>query len=158
MTPPGYLAITPVNQHAANLWLTSTLSSRAFNEVRVAFQRLDTLTAADDPASQEIPSIEIAELGLAGFNAAANRTAIGLAVNLPQFRNNNTYQVQDNFTYIARQPLASSSAPTSAGSGQELLRPDHPRPPRLLTLQRFVDDVADTASINRPMPGGQEIQ
>ena len=32
------------------------------------------------------------------FNAAASRTAIGLAVNLPQFRYNDTYQLQNNLT------------------------------------------------------------
>ncbi len=44
----------------------------------------NTETTAQDPSSEEIPSIEIAELGLTGFNAATSRTAIGLAVNLPQ--------------------------------------------------------------------------
>ena len=34
------------------------------------------------------------------FNAAASRTAIGLAVNLPQFRYNDTYQFQNNLTYV----------------------------------------------------------
>jgi hypothetical protein len=38
--------------------------------------------------SEEIPSLEISELGLIGFNAANSRTAIGLAVNLPQCRTN----------------------------------------------------------------------
>ena len=32
------------------------------------------------------------------FNAGLNRTAIGLAVNLPQFRYNDIYQFQNNFT------------------------------------------------------------
>ena len=38
-----------------------------------------------DPSAEEIPSIEITELGLVGFNAATDRTGIGLGVNLPQF-------------------------------------------------------------------------
>ncbi len=37
---------------------------------------------------------------MTGFNAAASRTAIGLAVNLPQFRYNDTYQFQNNLTYV----------------------------------------------------------
>ncbi len=49
----------------------------------------------------EIPSIEITELGMVGFNASSNRTAIGFAVNLPQFRYVDTYQVQDNVTLEA---------------------------------------------------------
>ena len=37
---------------------------------------------------------------MTGFNAAVSRTAIGLAVNLPQFRYNDTYQFQNNLTYV----------------------------------------------------------
>jgi hypothetical protein len=106
-----------------------------------------------------IPSIEITELGMSGFNAANNRTGIGLAVNLPQFRNNNTYQVQDNLAWtrgshamkfgfdIRRVQVKSFFVPTIRG--------------RLAysTLQRFIDDNADLSSqVNRPLPGGQELQ
>ena len=37
---------------------------------------------------------------MTGFNSAATRTAIGLAVNLPQFRYNDTYHFQDNLTFV----------------------------------------------------------
>src|SRR5437667_11043424 len=70
------------------------------NEVRTAYQRYATTTTAQNTASQEIPSIEISALGLTGFNAGDQRTAIGLAVNLAQFRFNNIYQLQDNISWI----------------------------------------------------------
>ncbi|MCA1615323.1 MAG: TonB-dependent receptor [Acidobacteria bacterium] len=78
---------------------------------------------------------------------------------MPQFRNNNTYQVQNNLSWskgshgfkfgadIRRTQVKSFFVPTIRG--------------RLSysTLQNFVDDVANTAAaVNRPLPGGQEIQ
>jgi hypothetical protein len=159
VTPVGLTTKNVFRWQAVNITLTSVLSSNLVNEVRTAFSRLATTTASDDPSSELIPSIEINELGLQGFNAAANRTAIGLAVNLPQFRNNNTYQVQDNLSWthgphsfkfgadIHRTQVKSFFVPTIRG--------------RLAysTLQKFVDDNADlAASVNRPLPGGQEIQ
>src|SRR5213593_917103 len=92
-TPPGLTTVRPLRQQAANVWLTSTLSNTMVNEVRTAYQRYASTTTAENTASQEIPSIEISELGLTGFNAGDQRTAIGLASNLPQYRFNNIYQI-----------------------------------------------------------------
>jgi hypothetical protein len=159
VTPPGLTTKNVFRSQAVNLTLTSVITSNLVNELRTAFSRLATTTASDDPSSELIPSIEINELGLQGFNAANNRTAIGLAVNLPQFRYNNTYQVQDSLAWthgshgtkvgidIHRTQVKSFFVPTIRG--------------RLAysTLQNFVDDVANLASqVNRPLPGGQEIQ
>ena len=114
ITPTGLETVGAQNQHAANLWLTSVLSPRAVNEFRVAFQRLDSATEALDPKSLEIPSIQITELGLQGINAGTGRTAIGLAVNLPQSRINNTWQFQETFSYSAA-TTRSRREPTCGG-------------------------------------------
>ncbi|HEX8688386.1 MAG TPA: carboxypeptidase-like regulatory domain-containing protein [Pyrinomonadaceae bacterium] len=159
VTPVGLTTKNVFRSQAVSISLTSVLAPNVVNEGRAAWSRLATTTASDDPSSELIPSIEIQELGMSGFNAANNRTAIGLAVNLPQFRNNNTYQVQDNISWtkgghglkfgfdIHRTQVKSFFVPTIRG--------------RLAysTLQRFVDDNADlAATVNRPLPGGQEIQ
>ncbi|HEY7783869.1 MAG TPA: hypothetical protein VIB00_04045, partial [Pyrinomonadaceae bacterium] len=159
VTPPGLTTKNVFRSQAVNIALTSVITPNLVNEVRLAFSRLATTTASDDPASETIPSIEIAELGMSGFNAANNRTGIGLAVNLPQFRHNNTYQVQNNLAWtkdthsfkfgvdVRRTQVKSFFVPTIRG--------------RLAytTLQAFVDDIASTAAqVNRPLPGGQEIQ
>ncbi|HEV2881456.1 MAG TPA: carboxypeptidase-like regulatory domain-containing protein [Pyrinomonadaceae bacterium] len=159
VTPAGLTTKNVFRSQAANVSLVSVITPNLVNEVRAAWSRLATTTASDDASSESIPSIEINELGLQGFNAANNRTAIGLAVNLPQFRNNNTYQVQDNLSWskgnhamkfgadIHRTQVKSFFVPTIRG----LLR--------YSTLQNFVNDVADLgAQVNRPLPGGQEIQ
>lgn len=157
VTPSGLDSVSPSRQHAANVWLTSILSPRAVNEFRVALQRLDTATDAVNPAALEIPSIEISELGLLGFNAGPQRTAIGFGVNLPQSRKNSTWQIQETFSYIAgnhafkvgadlrRVTVESDFNPTIRGL---LFYP---------TLQRYVDDVAQTANINKPLPGGSRL-
>jgi hypothetical protein len=159
VTPPGLTTVSPSRSQAATLNLTSLLSSRWVNDARIAWSRFGSRTTASDPSSQDIPSIEIEELALRGFNAAADRTAIGLAVNLPQFRFNNTYQIVDTAAYNAgnhgvkfgidfrRTQVKSFFVPTIRG------RLAYP------TLQNFIDDVALTAStVNRPLPGGQQIQ
>src|SRR5262249_57273248 len=93
VTPPGLTKLNPIRTQAATTWLTSTLSARALNEVRVSYQRYASTTTAENPESETIPSVEVPQLGLSGFNNASDRTAIGLAINLPQYRTNNTYQL-----------------------------------------------------------------
>jgi hypothetical protein len=158
VTPPGLTTISPATTKAFTGWFTRIFTSNLINEFRYGYQFLDTTTSAADASSEEIPSIEIPELGLQGFNAAANRTAIGLAVNLPQYRINTTHQLINTLSYLKGRhafktgfdirliDVESFFVPTIRG---RLVYP---------TLQRYVDDVAETASINKPLPGGQEIQ
>ncbi len=157
-TPVGLANLVTTRNQSANIGFTSILSNSVVNEFRVAYQRFGSVTNAADPSSETIPSIEINQLGLIGFNAAATRTAIGLAVNLPQFRFNNTYQILDNLSWtrgshamkfgfdIRRVQVKSFFFPTIRG--------------RLAyaTLDSFVNDVAIASAINKPVPGGSEIQ
>lgn len=157
VTPSGLTTLVPTKTKAAAIVLNSILTSKIANEARIAWSRYDSTTTAEDPSSEAIPSIEITDLGLTGFNAAAARTAIGLAVNLPQFRINDTYQIQDSLSYttgshnfkfgvdLRRTDVKSFFIPTVRG--------------RLAytTLQSFVDDNAQTATINLPLRGGDTI-
>jgi hypothetical protein len=158
VTPPGITHSNENRTQSLNLPLTSVFGNNVVNEARFSFQRLSTVTASGDPRSEEIPSIEISELGLTGFNAAVSRTAIGLAVNLPQFRHGNTYQFQNNLSYLR------GSHAIKAGVDARWLRIESFFFPtirgllRYPTLQRYIDDVAEAANINMPLPGGQEIQ
>ena len=156
-TPPGLTTSNVSRQQTLALSHVGTFSPTVVNELRVGYQRFATVTSASDPVSEEIPSLEISELGLIGFNAAASRTAIGLAVNLPQFRTNNIYQIQDNLawnkgnhaiklgTNIIENRIQSYFVPTIRG----LLR--------YATLNSFVNDFAEAANINKPLPGGEAI-
>ena len=156
-TPPGNTSKNDARQMAMVVSLSSTLTPRLLNVFQASWQRLSTNTSAADPSSEAIPSIEITQLGLTGFNAAASRTALGLAVNLPQFRFNNTYQLQETISWVRgshsikfgmdlrRVDVKSFFFPTIRG----LLRYD--------SLQTFVNDVAAAANINKPLPGGAAI-
>lgn len=157
VTPPGLTTISPSRSQSATLSWNWTPGSSIYNEFRTSYQRLNSLTNATNADSQRIPSLEVAELGLVGINAAASRTAIGLAVNLPQFRRNNTYQIQNTTGWVKgnhsmkfgidfrRVDIISFFGPTSRGS----LAYD--------SLQRLYDDVATVATINATLPGGDVI-
>ncbi|HWN08878.1 MAG TPA: carboxypeptidase-like regulatory domain-containing protein [Pyrinomonadaceae bacterium] len=156
-TPEGLTTNTLSRQQTFSIGHVGTFSPTVVNEIKLGYQRFATTTAASDPKSEEIPSLEISELGLIGFNAAASRTAIGLAVNLPQFRTNNIYQIQDNLaltrgehniklgTNIVDNRVQSFFVPTIRG----LLR--------YATLNAFVNDFAEAANINKPLPGGEAV-
>lgn len=157
VTPPGLTTVSPARSQSATLAWNYSPAPTVFNELRVSYQRVNTESNASDSSSQAIPSLEVGELGLVGINAASSRTAIGLAVNLPQFRRNNTYQVQNTLSWIKgkhsikagidfrRVDIVSFFGPTSRGS----LSYD--------TLQRLYDDVGTVATINATLPGGDVI-
>jgi hypothetical protein len=159
VTPSGLTTKNVFRTQAVNVMLTTVISPRLVNQGRLAWARLATTTASDDPRSETIPSIEIADLGLQGFNAANNRTGIGLAVNLPQFRNNNTYQIQDNLSWTNGSHTFKFGAEFVKNEVKSFFVPTIRGRLAYSTLQNFIDDVANTAAqVNRPLPGGQEIQ
>ena len=157
VTPPGLTTVNTSNQHSINTWLNSVLSQNMSNELRVAWSHLGTITGAQDPASESIPSIEITELGMIGFNAASSRTAIGLAVNLPQFRYNDTYQFQNTLTYVRGDHLIKGGLDVRRQYVKSFFFPTIRGLLRYATLDAFVNDVAEAANINKPLPGGEEV-
>jgi hypothetical protein len=156
-TPPGHNHNFLTRSQAVNLSLNSVFTSTVVNELRGAYLRNAQGFFPQDPASEDIPSVEISALGLTGFNAASNRTAIGLAVNFPQFATRNTYQLQDNLSITSGNHAWKFGADIRRNQLKQFFVPTIRGRLSYSTLQRFVNDVADTASINKPLPGGQEI-
>lgn len=156
--PFGLTTASPSKRYGFAGGVNSTLSASLFNEFRVGYTRFKSESLAADVNALSIPSIEVTELGLTGFNAAASRTAIGLGVNLPQSTVLNTYQIANNFSVIQgnhavkmgidfrRVEQAADFNPTLRG--------------RLAynTLQDYVNDVAQTASANVLLQGVPRIQ
>jgi hypothetical protein len=157
VTPPGLTTINPSNQHSLNVWTNSVFGANTSNELRAAWAHLGTITSAENKASEEIPSIEISELGMIGFNAATSRTAIGLAVNLPQFRYNDTLQLQDNFTQARGNHLVKAGLDVRYQYVKSFFFPTIRGLLRYPTLNAFVNDIAEAANINKPLPGGEEV-
>jgi len=156
-TPPGLTTKNVNRQQTLALALVDTFSPTFVNELRLGYQRFATNTSASDPKSEEIPSLEISELGLIGFNAAASRTAIGLAVNLPQFRTNNIYQIQDNASWTRGNHAFKFGTNLIENRVQSFFFPTIRGLLRYATLNSFVNDFAEAANINKPLPGGEAI-
>jgi Carboxypeptidase regulatory-like domain len=157
VTPPGLTANSPANSHSLNLWTNSVFGANTSNEFRVAWSHLGTVTEADDPKSMDIPSLEITELGMTQFNNATSRTAIGLAVNLPQFRYNDTYQVQNNLSQVRGNHLLKAGFDVRRQYVKSFFFPTIRGLLRYATLNTFVNDIAEAANINKPLPGGEEV-
>lgn len=156
-TPPGQTLVNKQNQHATNIWLTSILTTRMTNEARVAHQHLGNDSTPVDDQSLSIPSIEITELGLTAFNSAQNRTAIGLAVNQPQYRYNDTYQFQDTLSYVPGNHAFKFGIDVRRINVKSFFFPTVRGLLRYPTLQAYVNDVAEAANINKPLPGGETV-
>lgn len=158
VSPPGYTTLVPIRNQSANFFWTNTITPRLYGDLRLGYTRQAQETTAEDVRSQSIPSIEVNSLGLTGFNAAASRTAIGLAVNLPQFRKSNRYQLQYNVGWtkdahnfkggidFRREQTASFFVPTTRG--------------RLAynNLTDTIQDIAQATQINGAIRGGQIMQ
>lgn len=158
VTPIGLTNENKLSSKAATFVLNSILSSNVSNEFRLAYTRYDSVTNASNPSAESIPSIEISELGMTGFNAAANRTAIGLAVNLPQFRVNNTYQFTDNLSYLTGNHNLKFGVDFRKTEVKSFFFPTVRGRLAYSSLQNYVDDVANLAStVNRPLTGGDRV-
>ena len=171
VTPSGLTSQSDSRTMAMAANLTSTLTPKLLNVFQASWQRLSTTTSASDPASETIPSLEITPLGMTGFNAADSRTALGLAVNLPQYRFNNTYQLQETISWVRgphamkfgldfrRVDVKSFFVPTTRGllryAGTQLTAAQDPTRPQ--NIQTFIDDIAEAANINKALPGGRII-
>lgn len=157
VTPAGLTTVNDTKTKAATIVLNSIFTNSISNEARVAWTRYDSTTAASDPRSESIPSLEISALGMNGFNAAANRTAIGLAVNLPQFRINDTYQITEALSWTKGNHNVKFGADLRRTDVKSFFFPTVRGRLAYTTMQNFIDDVAQTATINLPLAGGDVI-
>ena len=157
VTPAGLTTVNDTKTKAATVVWNSIFSNTLSNEARLAWTRYDSVTAASDPLSETIPSLEIAALGMNGFNAAASRTAIGLAVNLPQFRINDTYQITDAISWTSGNHNLKFGVDLRRTDVKSFFFPTVRGRLAYTTMQSFIDDIAQTATINLPLRGGDVI-
>ena len=157
ITPPGFSSIVPARTQGVNLQFMSVLSPRWINEVRGAYLRSASATNALDPRSALIPSIEVVELGLSGFNAGPTRTAIGLGVNLPQNQVRNTFQIQDNVTYTNGNHAWKFGADIRRNQLHQLFKPTTRGLLEYASLDFLVKDFATRANINKDLPGTAQV-
>jgi carboxypeptidase family protein/TonB-dependent receptor-like protein len=157
ITPPGFSSIVPARTQGVNLQFTSVLSPKWINELRSAFLRSANATVALDPRSESIPSMEVVDLGLAGFNAGPTRTAIGLGVNLPQNQTRNTFQLQDNISYTTGNHAWKFGADIRRNQLHQLFKPTTRGLVEYASLDFLVKDLATRANINKDLPGTARV-
>ena len=156
VTPPGLTTVQPQRSQAASLFLNALPSATAFQELRVSYQRLVGSQTAVDPNSEAIPSIEVAELGLASSTAGVGRTGIGLPTDLPRGSSQNRYQLQDTLGIQRGSHFLKAGIDFQRDEVNQQLRITARGSLRYDKLQDFVDDVATSGSINSPLPGGTQ--
>ena len=157
ITPPGFSSQVIGRTQGVNLQLLSVLSPRWVNEARAAYLRSANGTLPTDPRSTLIPSIEVVELGLTGFNAGPTRTGIGLGVNLPQNQVRNTYQLQDNVSYTTGNHAFKFGADIRRNQLAQLFKPTTRGLLEYATLDFLVGDLATRANVNKDLPGTARI-
>src|SRR5262249_43060036 len=100
VTPVGLNTVSTLRRQSATAFLNSVIQPTMFNELRLSYHRNASDIEAVNQDAARIPSLEVNELGLRGFQDSPTRTAIGLAATLPRAARSNTYQVQDNFALV----------------------------------------------------------
>jgi hypothetical protein len=146
--PAGLTTLGPAVRGAYNVGLTSNLRSNLFNELRLNYQRFTSSSNASDPKAITIPSIEVAALGLVGFNAADSRTAIGLGVNLPQSQINNNYQISNNLSILKGTHAIKVGVDMRRVEQVQDFNPTLRGRLSYETLQQLIDDTPAVQSIN----------
>lgn len=156
-TPPGLGTLANVNTYAATVVWNSTISTSFLNTVQLAWTRFDGRYVGQDQAAAAIPSIEITELGMNGPFHNPYRTAFGMAVNFPQTRKPDIYQVMDHVSYLRGQHSIKFGADYNRRNVSSFFIGNTRG--RLLynTLQNFLSDRAQIAAITLPLPGGELI-
>src|SRR5207237_10413364 len=120
---------------------------------------------AEFPLSKTIPAMTIVGLGIVGANPQGSSTSIGLPPTLPGFREHDTYQITDAFSYVTDSH--------SMKFGVELRRTDArlvgilntrghlnygspaPLPGQPVNISNFVNDIAQSATKNFVLAGGE---
>ena len=155
VTPPGLTTVNETRSSALAIVLNTILTSRSSNDARLAWVQFSSRGDAEFPLSKTIPAMTIVGLGMVQSNAQGARLTLGFPNTLPGFREHDTYQITDAFSYVTGRH--------SVKLGVELRRIDA----RLLgilntrgtlmysTLSSFVDDSATLATKNFLLSGGE---
>ncbi|MBM3787095.1 MAG: TonB-dependent receptor [Acidobacteria bacterium] len=158
LTPAGLSNRVPFTTKSAAVTLASTFSPTTLNEFRLGYNRPQTTTNAANPAvAERIPSIEVPQLGLRGFNAGITRTGIGLGVNLPSSQRLNNYQIQEAVTLLRGRHSIKAGFDFRRQDQSALFLAVIRGQIEYATLQALVDDQATRAIINGVLKGGEAV-
>src|SRR6266498_1423032 len=100
VTPPGLTTVNESRSSALAIVLNTVLTSRSSNEARLAWVQFGSRGDAEFPLSKPIPAMTIGGLGIVGANPQGSSTSLGFPPTLPGFREHDTYQITDAFSYV----------------------------------------------------------
>jgi len=164
VTPPGLTTVNETRSSALAIVLNSVLTNRSSNDARLAWVQFSSRGDAEFPLSKTIPAMSIVGLGIVPSNQGA-RLSLGFPPNLPGFREHDTYQITDAFSYVTDSH--------SMKFGVELRRTDArllgilntrgdlnyvsppPLPGQPVNISNFVNDIAQSATKNFLLAGGE---
>jgi Carboxypeptidase regulatory-like domain/TonB-dependent Receptor Plug Domain len=169
VTPPGLTTVNETRSSALAIVLNSFLTNRSSNDARLAWVQFSSRGDAEFPLSKTIPAMSIVGLGImeAASGVPSNQVArlsLGFPPTLPGFREHDTYQITDAFSYVTDSH--------SMKFGAELRRTDarlhgilntrgnlnYVSPPALpgqpVNISNFVNDIAQSATKNFLLAGG----
>src|SRR6266498_1344983 len=165
VTPPGLTTVNESRSSALAIVLNTVLTSRSSNEARLAWVQFGSRGDAEFPLSKPIPAMTIGGLGIVGANPQGSSTSLGFPPTLPGFREHDTYQITDAFSYV--------TGSHSMKFGVELRRTDArllgilntrgdlnyvsppPLPGQPVNISNFVNDIAQSATKNFLLAGGE---
>jgi hypothetical protein len=157
-TPVGLTNVQPLVSKSAAVTLSSSLSPTTFNEARISYSRQYNATNAEKPeVAQRIPSIEVADLGLTGFNSGIARTAIGLAANLPSFGTFNNYQIQETVSMLRGNHSMKFGLDFRRQEQFSFFVPNIRGQLEYASLQTLINDQATRAQVQGPLRGGEAM-
>jgi hypothetical protein len=158
VTPAGLTDVSPSRIRSLSVALNSSIKPTVLNEVRLSFWRNVSETNAQNPeVAERIPSLQVTDLGLTGFNAGTTRTALGLATNNPQYSTLNNYQIQDSLTVLKGSHSMKFGIDFRRQEQFAFFNPNIRGRLEYANLQRMIDDQATVAQINAPLPGASVI-
>ncbi|MCA1600768.1 MAG: TonB-dependent receptor, partial [Acidobacteria bacterium] len=164
VTPPGLTTVNETRSSALAIVLNSVLTNRSSNDARLAWVQFGSRGDAEFPLSKTIPAMSIVGLGIVESNQGA-RLSLGFPANLPGFREHDTYQITDALSYVTDSH--------SMKFGVELRRTDArllgilntrgnlnyvsppPTPGQPVNISNFVNDIAQSATKNFLLAGGE---
>src|SRR5882724_9166400 len=105
VTPPGLTTVNETGSSALAIVLNSVLTNRSSNDARLAWVQFSSRGDAEFPLSKTIPAMSIVGLGImeAASGVPSNQVArlsLGFPSTLPGFREHDTYQITDAFSYV----------------------------------------------------------
>jgi hypothetical protein len=156
-TPSGLDTQYKLDTYSAMFAWARSFSNQFSNEALLGWTRLDARYYARDLSADTIPSIEIVQLGMNGTAHTGSRTAFGLATNLPQTRKPDDYQLTDNLTYLRNHHTFKFGLDLRRREVESFFIANVRGRLQYTTLDNFLLDRAQTASINLPLRGGDVI-